>query len=198
MSRMANPDVTRLLSSWRAGDAAALESIVEVLYEELRVMAHRRLRQERDGHTLNTTALVHEAFLRLVDVNQVEWQGRAHFLAMAARTMRRVLVDYAHRRNALKRGGGAPHEAFEDEAYLPDDYLEAVGGLDEALTLLAIAEPRPAQAIEYRYFGGLSLEETAEVMGLSLATVKRDLRFAQAWLAREMTSEWTPSSPLPP
>jgi RNA polymerase sigma factor (TIGR02999 family) len=187
--RAGGPDVTALLSAWREGDASARERLVALLYGDLRQLAHRRLRWERGDHTLNTTALVHEAYLRLSDVDQIAWQGRAHFLAMAARTMRRVLIDYAHRRRAAKRGGGAPHVPFDERLHVPDTYLEALLDLDEALTRLAEEHARAAYALEQRYFGGLSLEETAEALGVSLATAKRDLRFAQAWLARELGDE---------
>jgi RNA polymerase sigma-70 factor, ECF subfamily len=180
-------NITGLLLSWHRGDDAALDALVPLLYDELCAMAHRRLQRERYGQTLETGALVHEAFLRLVDADQVEWQSRAHFLAVAANVMRRVVVDFARRRSAAKRGGGAPLVALEDgDPRLPALYLDAVSDLDEALSKLSSVNERAASAIEQRYFGGLSLEETAEVLGVSLATAKRDVRFAQAWLAREL------------
>jgi len=183
-------DISQLLLALNDGDAQAMDALVPLVYEQLRKLARARLRSERPDHTLNTTALVHEAYLRLVDVNQMEWKGRAHFLSMAARLMRRVLVDYAHKRNALKRGGGQRNLALDEEVLLiPKAYAEKVTHLDEALKRLEAVNPRMSQAIEQRYFGGLTLEETAEVLGVSLATTKRDLRFAQAWLAEELGGE---------
>ena len=184
------PDISQLLLALNEGDHGAMDRLVPLVYEHLRKLAHARLRNERAGHTLNTTDLVHEAYLRLADVKQMQWQGRAHFLAMAARMMRRVLLDYAERRNALKRGGGQRNLPLDEEALLiPEAYAEAIVDLDEALTRLEAINPRFSQTIEQRYFGGLKLEETAEVLGVSLATVKRDLRFAQAWLAEELNRD---------
>ena len=184
------PDISQLLLALNDGDEQALDALVPLVYDQLRNVARARLRMERPDHTLNTTALVHEAYLRLVGVNQMEWKGRAHFLSMAARVMRRVLVDYAEKRNALKRGGGRPNLPLDEEALLiPEAYAEAVADLDEALKRLEAINPRLSRAIEQRYFGGLTLEETAEVLGVSLATAKRDLRFAQAWLAEELGNE---------
>lgn len=183
-------DISQLLVALNEGDQGAMDRLVPLVYEHLRKLAHARLRNERPGHTLNTTALVHEAYLRLADVKKMKWQGRAHFLAMAARIMRRVLLDYAERRNALKRGGGKHALPLDEEALLiPEDYAEAIVDLDEALKRLEAINPRFSQAIEQRYFGGLKLEETAEVLGVSLATIKRDLRFAQAWLADELSRD---------
>lgn len=183
-------DITRLLIAASEGDEQAMDRIVPLIYEQLKRLARSRMRKERPDHTLDTTALVHEAYLRLLDVNQIEWQGRAHFLSMAARIMRRVLVDYAQKRNALKRGGGQRNLELDEEALLiPDAYAEAMSDLDEALTRLEAINPRCSQVIEHRYFGGLTLEETATVLDVSLATVKRDARFAQAWLAKELGPE---------
>lgn len=178
--------VADLLQRWREGDSSALEALVPIVYDDLRALAHRRLRAERPDHTFNTTALVHEAYLRLLDLRQIQWTDRAHFLAMASRTMRRVLVDYALRRRAAKRGGGEQPVSLTDDLPVPDRYVEEVLDLDEALTGLEAVNARAASAIEYRYFGGLTLEETAEVLGLSLATVKRELQFARAWVARAL------------
>jgi RNA polymerase sigma factor (TIGR02999 family) len=182
-------DVTQMLLRWREGDRQALEGVLPLVYEELRRLARARLRGERVGHTLNTTGLVHEAYLRLVDVERVEWRDRAHFLAMASRTMRRVLIDYANQRNAAKRGGArhqVPLEAIDDDLAGPDVDLDPILELDAALTRLEAINPRQAKAVELRYFGGLTLEEAAEVLGTSAPTVMRDVRFAQAWLAREL------------
>lgn len=179
-----DPDVTRLLHLWRGGDADALGRLLPALYGEMRQMARAHLRRERPDHTLGTSGLVHEAFLRLADVETIDWQDRAHFLAMASRTMRRVLVDWAKARNAFKRGGGAAHVEL-DESLLSADEAETVLDLDDALQRLDAIAPRQARAAEMRYFGGLSNEEAAAALDVSVATVERDLRFARAWLARE-------------
>lgn len=178
--------VTRLLRRWGGGDEDALDEAVGLVYDELRRLAHRRLRRERSGHTFNTTALVHEAYLKLARVDDSTFSDRAHFLAMASRVMRRILVDYARARKAAKRGGDAEPVTLDEELLVPDDFAESVFELHEALERLEELDPRQARVIEQRYFGGLTLEETAEVVGVSLATVKRDLRFARAWLAKEL------------
>ena len=182
-------DVTQMLRRWREGDPEARDRVLPVVYEELRRLARVRLREERGGHTLGTTGLVHEAYLRLVDVERVEWRDRAHFLAMASRTMRRVLIDYANQRNAAKRGGGRRQVPLDEELAAPEVDLDAILELEAALTRLEAISVRQAQAVELRFFGGLTLEETAEVLGTSAPTVMRDLRFAQAWLARELVRE---------
>ena len=156
---------------------------------ELRRMARYRLRSERDDHTLNTTALVHEAYLRLVDGEKVQWNDRTHFLALASRMMRRILIDYANRRRTAKRGGGQPHVELDEFRLVPDERVEALLELDEALQRLEVQHPRPGQAIAHCYFGGLTNEEAAEVLGVSRATIERDLRFARAWLARHATGQ---------
>ena len=179
-------DVTQMLRRWRDGDPEALDRVLPVVYEELRRLARARLRGERAGHTLGTTGLVHEAYLRLVDVERVDWQDRAHFLAMASRTMRRVLIDYANQRNAAKRGGARHQLTLDEELAAPEVNLDTVLELDAVLSRLEAISPRQAKAVELRFFGGLTLEETAEVLGTSAPTAMRDLRFAQAWLAREL------------
>jgi RNA polymerase sigma factor (TIGR02999 family) len=176
-------DVTRLLVRWGDGDEEALGNLLPVLYDRLKQMAHARLRGERSNHTLGTTALVHEAYLRLVDIDRVDWQDRAHFLAVASTTMRRILVDYARRRRAQKRGGSAVHVPLNDEL-LPDDQVDLVIDLNDALEQLAQVHERPSKVLELYYFGGLTLEETGAALGTSAATAMRDLRFAKAWLAR--------------
>jgi RNA polymerase sigma factor (TIGR02999 family) len=182
-----SPDVTLLLHRWGDGDRAALDELVPLVYDRLRRLAHDRRRDERSGHSLNTTGLVHEAYLKLVDVRQARFRDHAHFLAMASRVMRRVLVDHARARLAAKRGGGVDPVALEDELpWLTEEGTAALIELDAALERFAAIDPRRSQILEHRYFGGLSLEETAEAMELSLATVKRDLRFARAWLATEV------------
>lgn len=186
------PDVTELLLAFSAGDRAALDRLVPIVYDELRELAHARLRREREGHTLSTTDLVHEAYLRLVDIERVQWQSRAHFLATASRLMRRILVDYERARRAAKRGGGAVRIALEEDVPAAERQSEALFELDQALVRLAVEHPRAAQAVEQRYFGGLSNQEIAAVLDVSLATVERDLRFARAWLARTWEGERGP------
>ncbi|MBA4158617.1 MAG: sigma-70 family RNA polymerase sigma factor [Gemmatimonadetes bacterium] len=182
-------DVTRLLQQWSDGDRQALDRLVPLLYEHLRQLAHQRLRHEDASPTLNTTALVHEAYLKLVDLRRARFRDRAHFLAMASRIMRRLLVDHARARRAAKRGGGAAAVELAEALWISEPQAEAITELDEALQRLEAIDPRQSQILEQRYFGGLSLEETAEAVGLSLATVKRELRFARAWLAAELGSE---------
>lgn len=181
--------VTRLLRRVGDGDTEALDALVPLLYPELRKIAHARLRGERSGHTLSTTALVHEAYLRLVDIDRMEWRDRAHFFAMASRVMRRVLVDYARARGAQKRGGGWKRIELAEAGELSDEHARAIEDLDGALTRLEKVSPRQSRLLEHRYFAGLKLKECAEVLGVSLSTVKADLRFARAWLARELSAE---------
>jgi RNA polymerase sigma factor (TIGR02999 family) len=180
-------DVTGLLRQWAEGDKDALNEVVPLMYAELRQLAHQRLRREPANGELNTTGLVHDAYLKLVDVRQARFQDRAHFLAMASRVMRRLLVDQARARRAAKRGGGAAALELDEGLVASEPQAEAVTDLDEALQRLEALDPRQGQAVELRYFGGLSLEETAETLGVSLATVKRELRFAHAWLAAELS-----------
>jgi RNA polymerase sigma factor (TIGR02999 family) len=182
-------EVTRLLQRWSDGDQAALDQLVPLMYEPLHRLAHERRRYERSGQSLNTTALVHEAYLKLVDLRQARFRDRAHFLSMASRVMRRLLVDHARARKAGKRGAGVAPLDLDEALWISDGYATAVTELDEALERLEAVDPRRSQILEHRYFGGLSLEETAEVLGVSLATVKRDLRFARAWLAAELGGE---------
>ncbi len=193
---LASSDVTRLLLRVSDGDQEALDAIVPLLYDALREIAANRLRDERSGHTLSTTALVHEAYLRLVDINRVQWRDRAHFLAVASRVMRRVLVDYARRRGAWKRGGGWERVQIAELADLREEQARAIGDLDDALTELEKVSPRHTRLLEHRYFGGLKLKECAEVLGVSISTVNNDLCFARAWLAREMGAEGAAPSRL--
>ncbi len=178
-------DVTQILLRWSGGDQEALDRLLPLVYDQLKRLAHARLRGERADHTLNTTALVHEAYIKLVDINRVQWTDRAHFLAMASRQMRRILVDYARKRQAQKRSGDRQQIEWEENLLIPDGYTETLLELDEALQRLETTRPRPCKAVELHYFGGLTLEETGEVLGVSAPTVMRDLRFAEAWLARE-------------
>ncbi len=183
-------DFIRPLLNVNADDRAALDALVPLVYGQLRRLAHNRLRAERSNHTLSTTALVHEAYLKLVDVDHARWQDRAHFLATASRAMRHVLVDHARARNAKKRGGGWVQVELEPDVLpLTDEYAEAVEELDGALERLAELSPRKAKLLEQRYFGGLKLDECAEALGVSLATVKNDLGLGRAWLARELGAQ---------
>ena len=179
-------DVTRLLRQWSQGDQDALNQLVPLMYAELRQLAHHRLRGERANPSLNTTGLVHDAYLKLVDVRQAQFRDRAHFLSMASRVMRRLLIDQARARRAAKRGGGAEVVELDEALWLSEPQADLLSALDEALTRLETLDPRQSQIVEHRYFGGLSLEETAHALGVSLATVKRELRFAHAWLAAEL------------
>ena len=178
---------TQLLIDWSGGDTAALQKLTPLIYDELHRLAHRFLRRERGGHTLQTTALVNEAYLRLVDQRNLRWQNRAHFFAIAAQLMRRILIDYARRRQYAKRGGGAPHVSLDEAAVLSDERAADLIALDEALDSLASIDPRQSRVVELRFFGGLTIEETAEVLKLSHDMVKREWSTAKAWLYREMS-----------
>src|SRR5579864_7306283 len=178
--------ITRLLADWRSGNQAALDQLLPLVYEELRRLAKRQMRREAPGHLLQTTALVHEAYLRLVDQNQVGWQTRAHFYAVAAQVMRHILVDYARGRRRAKRGEGVPAVSLDDVAVLSDDRVEEVIGVHVALERLSMLDPRKGRVFELRYFGGMSIDEAADVLQVSPATVARDWRMAKAWLRREI------------
>ncbi|MEO8130745.1 MAG: sigma-70 family RNA polymerase sigma factor [Bryobacteraceae bacterium] len=179
-------DITNLLKAWSAGDGAALDQLSKHVYDELRLMARRHMKNERKGITLQTTALVNEVYLRLVDVTKVEWQQRSQFFAMAAQMMRRILVDAARARASHKRGAGAVHVNFDETAVLSPDLDRSMVALDEALDAFAHIAPRQAKVVELRYFGGLKEEEIVEVLKISLRTVRRDWEFARVWLAREL------------
>jgi RNA polymerase sigma factor (TIGR02999 family) len=181
-------DITDLLRRWGEGDPQALDRLFPLVYDRMRQLAHQRLRCEPDG-SLNTTALVHEAYLKLVDTPRVSVRDRGHFLGLASRVMRHLLVDHARARKAAKRGLGATPVSLEDAAWLTEDAADTVSELDEALRRLEALDQRRTRILEQRYFGGLSLEETAEALGVSLATVKRELRSARAWLALELQRE---------
>ncbi len=181
-------EVTRLLVAWRGGDDAALDELTRLVYPELRRIAHRYMRDERPGHPLQTTALVHEAFLRLVDVTRVSWQSRNHFLAVSAQMMRRILVEAARRRDAAKRGADASHVAVDGRAIAAPERSVDLVALDEALCRLEALAPRKARVVELRSFGGLTLEEAGNVLGVSPETVKRDWRLARLWLHRELSA----------
>jgi len=178
-------NISKLLRAWSDGDQAALNGLTPIVHEELRRLAHRYMKRERPGHTLQTTALVNEAYMRLVDYKRMRWQDRAHFFAVAAQVMRRILVDYARSHN-IKRGAGVPHVQLEDVAVVSRDRTADLVALDDAMDALARLDPRKVQIIEMRFFGGLSVEETAEVLKVSPATVRRDWSIARFWLYREL------------
>jgi RNA polymerase sigma-70 factor (ECF subfamily) len=190
MTTLSKPNVTELLVEWQHGDHEALERLTPLVYDELRRMAHRYLQRERDGHTLETTALVNEAYLRLIEGREMEWRNRAHFFAVTATVMRHVLIDHARRRHYLKRGGNESQRVALDEATVmsPERAAHLVA-LDEALDELKRLDPRKSRVVELRYFGGLSLEETANVLQVSIMTVRRDWRAAKAWLYRKINDE---------
>jgi RNA polymerase sigma factor (TIGR02999 family) len=182
-------EVTQLLKAWGTGDDKALDRLTPVVQQELHRLAHRCMSRERPGHTLQTTALVNEVYLRLVDVNAVEWQDRAHFFAISARMMRRILTDFARSRNYQKRGAGAVQVSFDEALVVTPEKDGDIMALDEALTEFAVLYPRQSQVVELRFFGGLEVKETAEALKISPETVKRDWRFAKAWLRRALSDE---------
>lgn len=196
MAKAAQPDspsgtdVSVLLRAWSGGDQTALGRLTPIVYRELHRLAGRYMRRERPGHSLQTTALVNEAYMRLVGYTRMRWQDRAHFFAVAAQVMRRILVEHARRHN-LKRGGDVPHVALDEAALVGADADVDLVALDDAMTALARVDPRKMQVVEMRFFGGLSVEETAEVLGISPVTVKRDWRMAKAWLYRELADGTT-------
>jgi RNA polymerase sigma factor (TIGR02999 family) len=187
----AHRDPTALLLAWSRGDEAAFDELIPLIHDELHRIARRHMRLERTGHTLQATALVNEAYLRLIDVKQMKWQNRAHFLAMAARVMRRILVESARARRFQKRGGGAQVEPLNEQRIAAREPRRDLVALDDALTALASLDPRKSQVVEMRYFGGLTIEETAEVLQVSGETVRRDWRLAKAWLLSELGPEST-------
>jgi RNA polymerase sigma-70 factor (ECF subfamily) len=184
--------VTALLARARSGDSAALADVFPLIYEELRRLAEQQLRREPDGHTLSPTALVHEAYMRLIDYTRVEWANRAHFMAVASTAMRRILVDHARGHRSLKRGGGLRPVSLDDVELGNEDRAELLVAVDEALDRLKAVEPRQAQVVECRFFGGMTEEETAEALGIGLRTAKRDWARAKSWLHREMAAEEGP------
>ena len=194
MQRAAQPgepeasDVSTLLRAWSDGDQSALKGLTPIVYDELHRLAHRYLDRERPGHTLQTTALVNEAYIRLVDYKRMQWQNRAHFLAVSAQVMRRILVDHARGHN-VKRGAGVQHVSLDEGAVVGGDQASDLVALDDAMNALARLDPRKVQIIEMRFFGGLSVEETAEVLKVSPATVRRDWSIAKFWLYRELSGE---------
>jgi RNA polymerase sigma-70 factor (ECF subfamily) len=179
-------NVTRLLRDWGQGKDAALQELLPLVHQELRRLARRYMFGERPGHTLQTTALVNEAYLRLVNSRQVNWQNRAHFFAISAQLMRQILVDYARARQSQKRGGGVPKVTLDEALMGPQEKGHDLVALDDALKALAEVDPRKSKVVELRFFGGLSVEETAKLLKVSPDTVLRDWRLAKAWLSREM------------
>lgn len=180
------PSITQLLVAWSNGDRAALDELVPLVHSELRRIARNYMRGERKGHTLQTTALINEAYVRLVDQKHVKWQNRAHFLAIASELMRRILVDYARRRQYQKRGGGAIQLTLGDAETIAANRSPDLVALDEALTSLAEIDPRRSRVVELKFFGGLSIDETAEVLKVSTKTVERDWTIAKAWLHKTL------------
>jgi RNA polymerase sigma-70 factor (ECF subfamily) len=187
-------DVTGLLRAWSQGQERALEQLVPLVYAELQQIAHRCLIGERPGDRLQSAELVNEAYLRLIDARQVGWQNRAHFFAISAKLMRRILVDSARSRNYLKRGGGAPNLSLEEALTLSPERDQELVALDGALNSLSLTDARKAQVVELRFFGGLSVEETAQLLKVSADTVRRDWKFAKVWLAREVSKTTTTSA----
>jgi RNA polymerase sigma factor (TIGR02999 family) len=189
MSPRAPSDATDLLLAWSGGDASAFDKLVPLVYQELRALAQRYMRRERPDHTLRPTALVNEAYLRLIDVNRIQWQNRAHFLAFAAQTMRRILVEFARNRHRQKRGGDAIHVTLGDVVEIAEEKQADLVALSDALTALASFDARMSQIVELRFFGGLTVEETADVLKVSPETVMRDWKTAKAWLLRELSQD---------
>jgi RNA polymerase sigma-70 factor, ECF subfamily len=185
----ASPDITQLLIAWGGGDRAAMEQLAPVLQKELHRVASRHLATERRGHILQTTALVNEAYLRLIDWKNVQWQNRTQFFAMASQMMRHILVDYARAQHREKRGGSAVHVSLSQAAGVQLETSGDLVALDEALRTLESFAPRQGRVVELRFFGGLSLEETAEVLEVSVGTVRRDWSLARAWLFRELSRD---------
>ena len=191
MSAPSSKQITQLLVAWGDGDQSALEELTPLVYEELRRLAHHYMGRERPGHTLQTTALVNEAYIRLIDWKNVHWQNRAHFFAVSAQLMRRILVDFARSRGYAKRGGGALAVTLDEATLLSSEKGTDIVALDEALLSLTEFDARQSRVVELRFFGGLSIEETAEVLKISPGTVRRDWSLARAWLHRELSKSET-------
>jgi RNA polymerase sigma-70 factor, ECF subfamily len=187
--RQSTGEVTQLLKAWSGGEKAALEKLSPLVERELHRLAHRYMAREKPGHTLQTTALVNEVYLRLVNVPEVSWQDRAHFFAISARMMRRILTDFARSRNYLKRGGDAVQVSLDEALVVSAGRDRDIVALDDALSQLSVLYARQSQVVELRFYGGLGVEETAEVLKISPETVKRDWKFARAWLLHEMKGE---------
>jgi len=182
-------EISKLLKAWNDGDESALDKLMPLVHDELHRLARRHMRREKPGHILQTSALVNEAYLRLVDASQIHWQNRAHFFGIAARLMRRILVDDARRRHFDKRGGRMIQVALDEVMSVPQEQAANIVALDDALQTLATIDPRQSEIVELRFFGGMSIEETAEFLHVSPGTVMRDWTFARAWLRKEMVAE---------
>ncbi|HWC75896.1 MAG TPA: sigma-70 family RNA polymerase sigma factor [Blastocatellia bacterium] len=182
-------EVTKLLVAWSDGDESALEELIPLVYDELYRLARRYMVRERVGHTLQTTALVNEAYLRMVDFKNIQWQNRAHFFAVSAQVMRRILVDFARSRKFQKRGGDARRVSFDEALGAATGRTADLVALDDALNSLAVLDPRKSKVVELRFFGGLTVEEAAHVLKVSVETIMRDWKMAKAWLLREMSEE---------
>ena len=183
------PQITELLLAWGEGDQSALEQLIPVVHAELRRLATREMRRERPGHTLQATGLVNEAFMRLVELKRIRWQNRAHFFAISARLMRRVLVDFARSKHSHKRGDGLRHVSLDEALTVTQERGADLVALDDALQSLALVDSRKSQVVELRFFGGLSVQETAEALHVSPGTVMRDWQVAKVWLSRELAGD---------
>ena len=192
--RIQKDNVTMLLGEFGSGNQEAAEELMPLVYEHLKRIAHRQLQRERSDHTLNTTALVHEAYMKLVDQNRVSWKNRAHFYAISSQAMRRILVNYAVNRKAQKRGGGQAIVSFDEQFFVQEAKADELIALNDALEGLSKLSERQSKVVEYRFFGGMTGEEIAEILQVSLATVRLDWRLAKAWLSRELTEG---SRPIP-
>lgn len=191
MAQPSSGDVTQLLQAWSSGDESAFDKLLPLVYQELHVRAQRYMARERSGHTLQTTALINEVYLRLVDLPLRNWENRAHFLAVCAQLMRRILVDFARSRNYQKRGGGVRHQPFDEVLTVGSESPAQIIAVDEALKSLAAVDDRKSRVVELRFFGGLTVEETAGVMRISAETVMRDWKMAKAWLLQEINGSAT-------
>lgn len=189
MALATQTELTALLDDWKHGDQSALQKLTPLIYGELRRIAHRYARRERNGHTLQTTALINEAYLRLAGSEPPDWQDRQHFFAVTAQVMRHILIDHARRRRSFKHGGGIEQISLGEAAVMADRRAQELISLDEALKELTVLDSRKSRVVELRYFGGLSLEETAAALGVSVMTVRRDWRAAKAWLYQAVNSE---------
>lgn len=187
MTTSSSAEITGMLQAWGNGDQAALEKLIPLVYDELRRLARRYMDKERAGHTLQTTALVNEAYLRLVDAHDVQWQNRAQFFGISAQLMRRILVDFARAHDNLKRGGEVQKVSLDEALMISSERSADLVALDDALTALTALDPRQSQVVEMRFFGGLSIEEIAEVLKVSVGTINRDWSMAKAWLSRELS-----------
>ena len=189
MTRVPGGDITLLLKAWAGGNDSVLDELIPVVYDELRRLAHKKMSHERAGHTLQSDALVNEAFLRFINARQIDWQDRAHFFAFFANMMRRILVDHARSRCRIKRGGAHKQTAFDSSVAIKNDIDARISSMDDALNVLAKKDSRKAKIVEMHYYGGFSVEEIAGALGISPRTVMNDLKFSRSWLLRELESK---------